>query len=79
MAQNTVPKTSPADFLSFPELLLDRFSRQITGFLDRKLERRFYACCGFSDPDCTDLATIHLIETEEDLCPYHFEKRLREL
>ena len=28
--------------------------------------------------DCTARATVHLIETEEDLCLRHFEKRLKE-
>jgi hypothetical protein len=37
--------------------------------------------CEYADEDfdCRDKATVHLIETEEDLCVRHFEKRLRGL
>ena len=36
--------------------------------------------CDYCDDwcDCTARATVHLIETEEDLCLRHFEKRLKE-
>jgi hypothetical protein len=36
--------------------------------------------CDFCDQhcDCREKATVHLIETEEDLCLRHFEKRLKE-
>ena len=62
---------SPA--LSFAESILDH--------LTTKFPRPVLFMCEYADEDfdCRDKATVHLIETEEDLCVRHFEKRLRGL
>lgn len=69
MAAPTVPN-SPA--LSFAEILLDH--------LTTRFPRPLLFVCDYADEhcDCTARATVHLIETEEELCLLHFEKRLKE-
>jgi hypothetical protein len=58
--------------LSFAEIVFDH--------LTARFPRPLLLICDFSDEccDCREKATIHLIETEEDLCLRHFEKRLKE-
>ena len=69
MAAPTVPN-SPA--LSFAEIVFDH--------LATRFSRPLLLVCDYADErcDCTARATVHLIETEEDLCLRHFEKRLKE-
>lgn len=65
--------------LSFAELLieqLDHFTDQVSRRVERHLDCYLTEC---SNPDfpCQNFGVVHLIESEEDLCRYHFEKRLR--
>lgn len=63
---------SPA--LSFAEILLDHLAVRSPHPSDE------LTICDYCDDwcDCTARATIHLIETEEDLCLRHFAVRLKE-
>ena len=70
MAAPTVPN-SPA--LSFAEILLDGVLVRFPQPTDELI------ICDYCEDwcDCTARATVHLIETEEDLCLRHFEKRIK--
>lgn len=76
MASNTVPNSSP---LSFAEILLGNLTRFETAFSPTPAS--LISSCDFVDEycDCTARGTVHLIETEQDLCVPHFQKRLGEL
>jgi hypothetical protein len=79
MAAPTVPNSSP---LSFAEILLGNLSRFEAAFPYRNCRspRPLLRMCDFTDEycDCLEKGTVHLIETEEDLCLRHFAVRLKE-
>lgn len=70
-APSPAPSEAPRP-LGSPEVLLQA--------LAAKYPRPILFMCDFCDEycDCRDKATVHLIETEEDLCVRHFNTRIAE-